>query len=157
MNHQVTMTLGWFAYYFASTVWVVLLILLLKGLFKKEWNLVKRISKYIINSIVFLTGWMFYLELALIVKAPILVTKQAYIKSLKEWIWNYQFTDILISSLVVLILVGINLLFFYKIENKKHKVDLLILTLSAIVVLAFWIWFTGEDSYYGLLEERNRH
>lgn len=148
------MTFSWILYYFSCTVWIALLLALAYGIIRKRWYLVKRFTKYAINSSVLLVGWSFYLELALIVRSPILITKEASLASLRNWIWSYQLKDIMISLVTTIILLGINFLFYYKVENKKHKSDLFVLTLSIISILAICIWFTGEDTYYGFLPKR---
>jgi len=151
------MTFSWISYYFSWTVCIFLFIGLVYGFIRRKWNVVKRFCKYAINSSVLLVGWSFYLELALIVRSPILITKEASLDSLRDWIWDYQFKDILTSLVTIFILLGINLLFYFKIENKKYKSDLFILTISAITILAIFIWFTGVDTYSGFIQERNRH
>jgi RsiW-degrading membrane proteinase PrsW (M82 family) len=157
MNHQLTNNRTSIGFYATWVIWAILLTILLTGILKKNWQVVKRAIKYIINSIVFIIAWMFYLELALIVKPQILSTKQSSILALENWIRENQIEDIYTSIAVILILLSINLLFYYKIEHKKNKKDLLILALFAIAVLSFGIWLTGQDAYFGMLEEINRH
>ena len=157
MNHQLTNNLTWIGFYATWFVWGILLFTLLKGIMTKNWQLVKRIIKYIINSFVFIIAWMFFLEMALIVKPQILSTKQSSILALESWIHENQMEDIYTSIVVILILLGINLFFYFKIERKKNKKDLLILALFAIAVLSFGIWIAGQDAYSGMLEEINRH
>ena len=151
------MTFSWVFYFISWTVWIVLVIILLYGAIKKDWKLVKRSAKYAINSIALFVGWSFYLELAVIVRSPILITKEASLESLREWIWNYQFKDILISLLTIIILLGINLVFYYKFENKKNKLDIILLPILVTIILAICIWYTGQDTLVGFIQERNRH
>ena len=150
------MPFSWVIYFFSWTIWIALTIALAYGIIRRKWDWVKRLTKYAVNSAVFLVGWSFYLELALIVRSPILITKQTSLESLRAWIWDHQFTDILISLITIVILLGINLLFYYKIESKRHKSDILVLTLSTVFILVACIWFTGEDTYSGFIQVRNR-
>ena len=157
MNHQLTNNFTWIGAYAAFTVWTILVIILLTGLIKKNWQLVKRAFKYLLNSVVFIVAWMFFLELALVVRPPILLTKQDSINALENWISKNQIEDIYYGLTVTLILLVLNLFFYFRVEHKEHKMDLTILTLSAILVLSFGIWLAGQDAYFGLLEEINRH
>lgn len=151
------MTLSSILYYLSWIVWILLLIALVYGTIRRKWDFVKRTIKYLINSSVFLIGWSFYLELALIVRSPILITNEASVQSLKDWIWNYLYKDILISIVAIILLLGINLLFHYKVENRKYKSDPVLLAASAILILAFSILNTGEDTFFAFMQERNRH
>ena len=157
MNHELTIKLIWIGYYLAWITWIALTIFLLIGLLRKDWFLVKRTLKYIINSVVFWVAFMFVLELELIVKAPILATRQQSIAALQKWINHHQVVDVYYALVVLIILLSINLFFYYKLEQRRHKKDLIILSLGAIVILSFSIWLTGQDAYFGLLEEFDRH
>ena len=157
MNFQLINNLLWTGAYLAYGVWIILAIALLTGLIKRKWSLVKRALKYIINSIVFIIAWMFILELALIVRPPIRETKQASIIALQNWIHNTQIEDIYGAFIVTILLLSINILFYYKVDNRSYKRDLLILTLSDITVLSLGIWLTGQHAYFGLMLEINRH
>jgi hypothetical protein len=157
MNQHLTNNFLWVGFYLALIVWAILVVVLLTGLVKKKWLLVKRSLKYLINSIVFLIAWMFILELALVVRTPFLSTKQASIKELENWISRNQIENVYVALGTVLVLFGVNLLFYFKVEHKQNKRDLLILAISAIIVLAFGIELAGQNAYYGLLEEINRH
>ena len=157
MNHQITNSLIWTGYYAALIIWSALFVILIIAWIKRQWALLKRMVKYLIHSSVFVIAWGFILELALYVRSPILVTKEASIDSLKGWIRDHQIGQLYISIVVIVILLGINLLFYFKIERKENGVDLYVLPLCTTAVLAFSIWLTGADAYYGLLEELNRH
>jgi hypothetical protein len=131
--------------------------LLLYGLAKRNWVLVKRILKYVINSSVLLLGWSFYLELALIVRSPIVITNEASIDSLKEWIWNHQFKDILISLTTIGILLGINLFFYFKVEKSNNKYDPILLIMISTIFLSYCIWVTGKDTFSAFTQIRNSY
>jgi hypothetical protein len=157
MNQHLTNNFLGVGFYLALIVWAVLIVTLLTGLVKRNWLLVKRIIKYLINSVVFFIAWMFILELALVVRTPFLSTKQASIKELENWISKNQIENVYFTLVAVLVLFGINLFFYFKIEHKQNRRDILILAISAIIVLVFGIELAGQNAYYGLLEEINRH
>ena len=155
MDFQSLNTFTWILTYIVYTVWAILFIALFVGLFNKNWTLFKRTLKYLTNSLVFIIAWTMILELALIVRPPISTTKEASIKALKNWIIEKQIKDVYIALVTIIILFAINLLFYYKVEHKKFRKDLLILTLSDSIVLALGIWLTGQLAYIGLLQEIN--
>jgi asparagine N-glycosylation enzyme membrane subunit Stt3 len=150
MSHDVVISLIKFAYYFAILIWCILLLLILFGIIKKKWDLVKRIGKYLVNSVVFFIAYAFYLEVALLVKPPVSEPL------LKSWINDRVLYNLLVSIIVAIILFAINYGFYKKVESRKYKVDLYILTIFDIVVLLVGAWLAGQDAYYGFLEELNR-
>lgn len=141
----------------AYTTWAILLITLLISLLKKNWPLFKRTLKYLINSLVFVVVWLMILELALIVRPPLGKTKGASIQALENWVIHEQVEDVFVGLVAIIILLAINLFFYYKIEKKKFRTDLFILTLSDSIVLGLGIWLTGQLAYTGLLQEINLH
>ena len=157
MDFQLTNDLLWIGTYIAYTIWIILSVVLFTALFKRNWQLTKRTLKYFLNTVVFIIAWMFIMELALIVRPAIYETKDASAVALKSWVENYQVKDIYIALTVIFILFGINLLFHLKIEKKRHGKDLLILTFFDAFVLSTGIWLTGQDAYWGLMQEINRH
>ena len=157
MDFQLTNDLLWTGTYIAYTIWIILSVVLFTALFKRNWQLTKRTLKYFLNTIVFIIAWMFIMELALIVRPAIYETKEVSVVALKSWVENYQVKDIYIALTVIFILFGMNLLFHLKIEKKRHGKDLLILTFFDAFVLSAGIWLTGQDAYWGLMQEINRH
>jgi len=157
MDYQLTSNLMWIGTYIAYIIWTILAIVLLISLVKRNWDLTKRTLKFILNSSVFIIALMFIFELALIVRPAIYETKQASSVALKLWIKAYQIKDAYIALIVLAILVGINLLFHFKIEKGQHKKDLFILTVFDTLVLSFGIWLTGQSAYFGLMQEINWH
>lgn len=141
----------------AYTIWIILLVILFTALFKRNWQLTKRTLKYFLNTVVFVIAWMFIMELAVIVRPAIYETKEASAAALKSWVENYQAKDIYIALTVIFILFGMNLLFHLKIEKMLHGKDLVILTFFDAFVLFAGIWLTGQDAYWGLMQEINRH
>ena len=156
MDYQSINTLFWIAFYATHATWPVLFTVLFIALFKRKWNLLKRASKYLLNTSVLIFAWAFYMELALIVKAPIRKTKEASSIALKSWIKEHQTTDIYIALIVVLVLSAINLLFYFRVENKRHQEDLLILAIFDVFILTVSIWLMGQSAYVGLMQEINR-
>jgi uncharacterized membrane protein YoaT (DUF817 family) len=65
--------------------------------------------------------------------------------------------DIYVALFTVIVLFGINLFFHFKVEHKRHRKDLVILSLFDIFVLSLGIWLAGQSAYFGLLQEINRH
>ena len=157
MSHQLTMNLIWIGYYLAWIVWVALTVIFIVASVRKKWPLVKRTLKYVINSIVFIIAFSFIVELQVIVRPEILPTKQESITALQKWIIERQVNDVYFAIAAITFLFAVNLFFYYKIESKKHRHDLSILTLTAVIILSVSIWLAGKDAYFGLLEEINRH
>jgi hypothetical protein len=151
MNHEIIITLTRVFSYFTILVWILLGLLLLLNIFRKKWNAVKRVSKYLVNSIVFIIVFSFNLELALIVRAP--VDKE----HLQGWINKQVQSDIYISLNAVLVLLLINYFFYKKVDQDRHKYDLFFLALFDILVLLTGAWLSGQNAYFGLLEEINRN
>ena len=127
------------------------------ALFKRNWALVKRTLKYILNTIVFIIAFIFILELALIVRPAIYETKEASSIALKSWIKNCQINHTYIALTVIAVMFVINLFFHFKIEKRAHRIDLIILTAFDAAILFIGIWLTGRSAYYGLMQEINRH
>jgi hypothetical protein len=117
--------------YIAYIIWTALVAALLFSSFKRNWGLTKRILKYALNTGVFIIAWMFILELALIVRPAIYESEQASSIALKSWIKEYQIKDIYIALGVIAILVGINLLFHFKVEEKRIH--------STNPIVTYWI------------------
>jgi hypothetical protein len=150
MNHNVTNLLVRLGAYFAYTVWIILVTLLLICLFGKKWHFVKRVSKYLLNSVVFIIAFAFILKLALIVRSPVSKIQ------LRGWVNQHIVNDLYTSLIAVVLLFGINFFFYKKIEEHNYKVDLWILGISDAVILITGAWLAGQDAYFGLLEEINR-
>jgi hypothetical protein len=157
MDLQLTNELIRMGSYIAYTIWAILSIVLLTSLFKRNWQLTKRTSKYLLNSVVFIIAFMFIVELSLFVRPPIYETKKASAMALKSWVENYQVKDIYIALATTSILFGVNLFFYFKIEKKRHRKDLFLLTIFDAFILSAGIWLTGQDAYWGLMQEINRH
>jgi len=157
MDYQLTNDLLSAGAYIAYVIWAILTIVLLIALFKRNWTLLKRTLKYILNTIVLIIAWMFIMELALIVRPAIYETKEASSIALKSWIENYQINDIYIALIVIVILFMINLFFHFKVEKRAHKKDLFVLTIFDAVILFIGVWLTGQSAFYGLMQEINRH
>jgi len=134
----------------AFAVWVLLTLLLVTGIFSKRWAIVKRVSKYLVNSSVFLIAFAFYLDMALIVRPPVSEPQ------LKSWVNQHVVIYLCISVVATIILVGINFLFYKKVEKHRHRADLFILAGLDIIILLCGAWLSGQDAYYGLLQELNR-
>ncbi|RYE12056.1 MAG: hypothetical protein EOP45_23555 [Sphingobacteriaceae bacterium] len=141
----------------AYAIWSILVVVLLIGLVTKNWILLKRTLKYFINSSVFIIAWMMFVELALVVRPHMTMTKESSIKVLKNWIIEAQIKDIYVALAAIIILFIINLLFYFKVEHTKFKRDLLILTITDSIILSLGIWLTGQEAYFGLLPEINLH
>lgn len=141
----------------AYAIWSILVVVLLVGLVTKNWILLKRTLKYFINSLVFVIAWVMFMELALVVRPRMAMTKESSIKALKNWIIEAQIKDIYVALAAIIILFIINLLFYFKIEHTKFKRDLFILTISDSIILSLGIWLTGQEAYFGLLPEINSH
>ena len=157
MDFQLANDLIWIGSYIAYIIWTILSVVLLISLFKRKWELTKRTSKYLLNTVVFIIAFMFILELTLIVRPAIYETKEASAAALKSWVENYQVKDIYIALDTILILFGVNLFFYFKIEKKRHRKDLFVLTIFDAFILSAGIWLTGQDAYWGLMQEINRH
>ena len=112
--------------------------------------MVKRVSKYLVNSSVFLIAFVFYLDMALIVRPPVSEPQ------LKSWVNQHVVIYLCISVVATIILVGINFLFYKKVEKHRHRADLFILAGLDIIILLCGAWLSGQDAYYGLLQELNR-
>ena len=150
MSQELTSTLLWFGYYIAFAVWLLLILLLIFGTLRKRWDLVKRSSKYLINSSVFLLAYSFYFDMAVIVRPP------GSELQLRNWVTEHVISYLYISVIAVTILLAVNFLFYRKIEKRRHKADLFILAAFDIVILVCGAWLSGQDAYYGLLQEINR-
>src|SRR6476469_9345349 len=129
MSHENTTTLLRLGYYMAFAVWVLLTLLLVTGIFRKRWAMVKRVSKYLVNSSVFLIAFVFYLDMALIVRPPVSEPQ------LKSWVNQHVVIYLCISVVATIILVGINFLFYKKVEKHRHRADLFILAGLDIIIL----------------------
>ena len=157
MDYQLTNDLLLGGAYIAYAMWTILTIVLLIALFKRNWALVKRMLKYILNTTVFIIAFIFILELALIVRPAIYETKEASSIALKSWIKNYQINDTYIALTVIAVLFVINLFFHFKIGKRVHRIDLFILTAFDAAILFIGIWLTGRCAYYGLMQEIPRY
>ena len=157
MDYELTNEIFLAGTYIVYAIWTILIVILLVALFKRNWTVVKRALKYIVNSIVFIIAWMFIIELALIVRPPFYETKETSSIALKSWVERYQINDIYIALTVIAILLVINLFFHFKVEKRTYNKDLFILTIFDSVVLSVGIWLTGQSAYYGLMQEINRH
>ena len=76
---------------------------------------------------------------------------------LRAWINERIVQDFYISLIAVLILLGVNFVFYKYLEKRQHKFDLVWLALFDIAILSFAAWLAGQDAYFGLLEELNRN
>lgn len=150
MRHELTSALLWFGYYTALAVWLLLTLLLIIGALKKHWDIVKRASKFLINSSVFLLAYSFYMDMAIIVKPP------GSEPQLRKWVNQRVINYIYVSAIAVFILLAINFLFYKRVEKYKHKADQFILAVLDIMVLVCGAWLSGQDAYFGLLQELKR-
>jgi hypothetical protein len=157
MNYELTNTLIWIGVYTAYVIWTILAILLFTFLIRRKWVLLKRTLKYTLNTTVFLIAWMYIFELAIIVRPSIYKTKEETSIALQSWISKHQLNDVYFALTTILVLLAINLLFYFKVEYKKNKKDLLILTTFDTLILFAGIWLTGLSAYFGLMQEVNRH
>jgi hypothetical protein len=150
MRHELTTSLLWFGYYMALAVWLLLILLLITGALRKRWDIVKRGSKFLINSSVFVLAYSFYIDMAVIVRPP------GSEPLLRKWVNQHVTNYLYISVIAAIILLAVNLLFYKRIEKYRHKADVFILTLLDIIVMFSGAWLSGENAYYGLLQELNR-
>lgn len=151
MTHYLTMFLINVAFYVVVAIWFVLGIWLLVGLVTKKWEVIKRASKYLINSVVFLVTYIFYMELAVVVQPS------ARVLELREWATQHLVADLWTAAAIAAILLVMNWFFYCKVESRTHKVDLLVLTVFDTLVLTGGAWLASQDAYLGLLEEANRN
>jgi NADH:ubiquinone oxidoreductase subunit 2 (subunit N) len=156
MNYETLLAINWVIYYAALTIWAILIVALIWSLVKRRKKNIIRIIKFSINSLIMLVGWAFVIELALMVRAPVAGTKSESVKVLRSLI-EHQFNDLLIAFVFCMILVLINLAFYYLIEKKQNKRDILWLLIFSILVMVFCIWFTGEYAFYGLMQDIDKH
>ncbi len=157
MDYKLTNQLIAIGVYTAYSIWTILAFLLLIALIKRRWIFLKRLLKYTLNTSVFLIASAFILDLALIVRPTFYETKEKSSIALKVWIREHQLNDIYIALTAIIILLGINLLFHFKVERKENKKDLFVLITFDTIVLFAGIWLTGQSAYFGLLQEINRH
>jgi hypothetical protein len=150
MNHQLITTLLWLGYYTAFAVWLLLIVLLIISLLRKRWGTVKRASKFLINSVVFLFAYAFYLDMALIVRPPVSASQ------LKTWVNSHVLNYLYISVISIIVLLFVNYLFYKRLEKQRHRSDLFILAMLDVMILLCGAWLSGQDAYYGLLQELNR-
>lgn len=151
MTHYLTMFLIKVAFYAVVAIWFVLGVWLLVGLVTKKRKVIKRASKYLINSVVFLVAYTFYMELAIIVRPPVGVSE------LREWATQHLVADLWTAAATAGILLVINGFFYWKVESRTHKVDLLVLMVFDTLILTGGAWLASQDAYLGLLEEANRN
>lgn len=150
MNHSLTISLARLCFYFAITLWLALTLILFVSVVKRKWSLFKRTIKYLINSSAFLITFSFYLEMALVVRPPVEA------EELLSWANQHVAKDLGISIFFIITFFILNYIFYTRIENRKHKIDLLFLAIADSLILTGGAWLAGQDAYYGLLEELHR-
>lgn len=151
MNHSLTILLVNATFYLVIITWVILAFMLFVFSFRRQWAAIKRVLKFAINPVVFIVIFAFYIEMALVVLPPVGASE------LHNWTTQHVLNDLAIALVVVLLLIVINYFFYRKIENRSNKIDLLLLPVIDVAVLVYGAWLAGQDAYYGLLEEINRH
>ncbi|WHZ07086.1 MAG: hypothetical protein OJF59_000839 [Cytophagales bacterium] len=157
MTYDTLSTAATAGHYIAYFAWTVLVILIIRQIFKRDIKQIKVLFLYLINSGTFIIGWFTIVKLALIVRAPIQATEQESIATLRDQADNFL-TDFIISVFILTsILTIINVLYlkyFAKTKTLKHA---LILFIGVLTILSAASYISTEWYYEGLLQEIYRH
>ncbi len=111
MTYDTLSTAVTVGHYIAYFTWTVLVVLIMRQIFKRDIKQIKVLSLYLINSGTFIIGWFTILKLALIVRAPIRATEQESIATLRDQA-DIFLTDFMLSVFIMTsILTIINVLY----------------------------------------------
>lgn len=147
-------TLGQFS---AFLTWTILAILMGRQILKRNYDGLKIVSLYLINSVTFVLAYGLVLKLAFIVMAPIEPTKEKSIEALRNQANSFLSHFILFALLTTCILTILNVVYLKYVAKTvvlKHTVILLGANLTILLLSSY---VSTEWYYNGLLQEINRH
>ena len=144
-------------HYFAYLTWIVLVILAIRLILKKEYSSLKTCVLYLLNTVSYILAYGLYLELALIVSIPFETTKAKSIVALRDQADSFFYKFILFAFVMTCILTLLNIIYlkyFAKTIVLKHT---LILFISNLIFLSVASYVSTELYFTGLLQEIDRH
>ncbi len=141
----------------AVLIWTVLFSVLLFGLVKKRWGIIKTSIKYIVNTISFFFAYAVYISFFLVVQAPHGKTKDESIKMLNDWVYQESLDWFLWALLLTFFLALFNTIYQFRIERTKDNRQIIMLTISSFLIMTFGIFLGSYNAILGLTEEINRH
>ncbi|WP_133259723.1 hypothetical protein [Pseudochryseolinea flava] len=141
----------------AVAIWTVLALRLLYGLVKRKADVIKETIKYILNTVSFLFVYAVYSSFSIVVRAPHGKTKDDSIKMLNDWVRQESFDWSLSALLLTALLILFNIVYQLKVEKVKDNGQIILLTISSGLIMAFGIFLGSSNALVGLTEEINRH
>jgi hypothetical protein len=157
MTWQTLNNVVWAGFYLAYSIWLLLGVLLVWDLVKRNYPRMKITLLYALNSLTFILAWGMLFRLALIVVAPIADTRELSIDVLWNEANSYSSDHWQFAVLAVIGLGVLNLLYMrYFVRGSVIRHSLILLVADALLLFSA-AYLSVELYYTGMLQEIDRH